>query len=205
MGTTNKRSIVSQFLRHRWLLSQVPCVILHIVWVSHNTDQEECSKVFEKIMWSKCSKANAKTSVHTWPDIAHGMCVVHSSNVCIPEKNGMCTRVTGQSCSQSLKAIERSREELSYSLLRVCGSVICLEDMWMHYLYCLPCETQTDHQSLSEKIHVNGLAGVSERLSFNIVSIPSSLFYIINLTRSSKLHPGFDKAPYRMAPSVLNE
>ena len=99
-------------------------------------------------MRSECSGAKAKTGVRTRPHVARGICVVRSVNVCIQKKNGMCTRVTRQSGNLCLEAIERLREELSYSRLRVCGSVIRLEDIRTHNLYGLQCETHTDPLSL---------------------------------------------------------
>jgi hypothetical protein len=86
-------------------------------------------------MRSKCSGAKAKTGVCTCPHVAHEICGARSVNVCIPEKIGMCTRVTRQSGSLCHKAIERSREEPSNSRLKVCGSVLYALKIWTQYLF----------------------------------------------------------------------
>ena len=62
-------------------------------------DEEVSSVLLEQTMRSQYSEAQAKTSVHTCPPVAHGICRVGSVNVCMPEKNGICTRVTRQSGS----------------------------------------------------------------------------------------------------------
>lgn len=110
MGTANKRSINSQFLGLRWLLSQALCAILRIVRASPSTDGEECSIVLERTMRRRCSGAKARTGVRTCPHVADGICEVRCVNISILENNGLCNRVTRQSSSPYLKAIERSRE-----------------------------------------------------------------------------------------------
>ena len=111
MGTTSKRSTDSQFLGHRWFLLQVRCSILHIVRASHSTNEEECSNVLERTLQSECFGAKVKIGVRTYPHVANAICGVRCVNVCISEKNGMCTRVTRQSGSLCHKAIEKSLEK----------------------------------------------------------------------------------------------
>ena len=129
MGTIHKRPTDSQLVELWWLQTKVHCGILHNVRASHSTNVEECSSCLERALRSKCSGDKGKTGVRTIPYVAHEICVARSVNVCIPEEIGMCTRVTSQSGILSHKAIERSRKELSYSRLIVCGSVMCLENM----------------------------------------------------------------------------
>ena len=101
----------------RWLLLHVCCSILHNGKASHSIKEVECSNVLERTMRSEFYGAKAKTGVRTCPHVAHGLCGVRSVNVSISEKIGIFTRVTRQSGSLRLKAIERSREELSHSRL----------------------------------------------------------------------------------------
>ena len=108
MGPTNKRLTDSQLVGLRWSHTKVHRGILHIVRASHSTKMEECSSCLERTMRSKCSGAKAKAGVRSYPHVAHEICVARSVNVCIPEKIGMCTRVTRQSGILSHKAIERS-------------------------------------------------------------------------------------------------
>ena len=74
-------------------------MILRIVKAWHSPDEEVSSVVLEETMGGQYSEAQAKTSVHTCPPVARGICRVSSVNVCIPDRNGMCTRVTRQSGS----------------------------------------------------------------------------------------------------------
>ena len=129
MGTTNKRPTDSQFVGLRWSQTKVHWGILHIARASRSTNVEEWSSCLRRLLRSKSSGAKGKTGVRTNPYVAHEICLARSVNICIPEKIGMCTRVTRQSGILSHKAIERSWEELSDLRLQVCGSVICLEDM----------------------------------------------------------------------------
>ena len=121
MGTTNKHPADSKFARLRRLLIHVRWGIIDIVLASYIIN--------EGTKGSKCSGAKAKTGVCTCPHVAREICGACSVNVCIPEKIGMYTRVTRQSCSQCHKAIGRSQEVPYYSRLKVCSSVICLENM----------------------------------------------------------------------------
>jgi len=81
-------------------------------------------------MRNKRSGAKGKTGLRTSPHVAHEIFGSRSVNVRIPNKFGMCSRVTRQSGILCHKAFERSREEPSHSRLNVRGSVLYALKIW---------------------------------------------------------------------------
>lgn len=92
------------------------------------SNEKECPTYLERTMRSKCFGAHANTGFRSFPHVAHEIRGARSVNVCILKKIGMCTRATRQSGSLCHKAIELPREKPSYPRLKVCGSVLRLED-----------------------------------------------------------------------------